>query len=202
MKKYINVLLVLLLCAMNIQIEAYKESFTNHTDKNIAIGMKYKGAKNLEFITMNPHEQQQFEPGSPAISGIKSGIDYHKSNAIPSTWYYLIDPPSLDDNNKNSLSWTPLRFTWLTSDAYKTILAITRALSKSTDKSPESITEIIKLEAQKASPEIVTQFTENDYSMENFIKKIGKDIGHSMAQDFHIDIIEDENSNLYFIAPL
>lgn len=202
MKNYIhNLFITMALSATTSSIYTYKESFSNHTDKNIAIAMKYKGSKNLEFIVITPHGKQQFEPGASAIAGVKNAIDSNKANAIPSTWHYLIDPPSINDDNKNSLSWASLRIIWFKTETHKILLAITQAINKS-DKSAETITELIKTGSNKANPEIVQQFESADHKLETFIATEGKEIGHSMAQDFHIDIIEDENGNIHFIAPL
>lgn len=179
-------------------IQAYKVSFSNHITTAIAIGMKYKGFKNLEFIVVKPHEEQFFEPGAPPLVGIKNAIDKNKSNAIPSSWYYHIDPPSLDDNNKNSIMWAPLTIQWFKPDTYKAILKISSEIGNSNKLTKE----FIKIQSAKATPEIMEQLAAVDYNLENFLRIIGKNIGHSMAQDFHIDIIQDENGNIHFIASL
>src|ERR1700761_3511064 len=182
MKMYSHILFIItIITSITSSINAYKESFFNSTDKTIAIGMKYKGSKNLEFIVIKPQTKEQFEPGSPAIDGVKNAIDNNKIDAIPGSWYFIIDPISIHDDNKNSLSWSTFRIIWFKPETYNTILTMAQAINKS-DKTKKTVTELVKTESQKASPEIAQEFEASDYSLGNFIST-GKEIGHSMAQD-------------------
>jgi len=221
MKTHLSTMLVIFAAlGMTMQAQAHVYSFSNHTDQTIAIGMKYKGDSEIQFIVMEPHEKGEFQPGTEGVSGVKSGIGYSKIDSIASQWYYLVAPPLMTNKNKFTVPWKAFAFIYLQPDTYKVALeagvAIGTALetkaktdietdtaTSDTTLATDATNEFVKTAAKKvAKGEALTAIVHTDYNLGAFISKVGNAVGPSMERSFHTDIIKDENGKIHFITIL
>jgi len=205
------------------QVHAWTYSFSNHTNRKVAIGMKYQGVNEpLEQRIINPNERRQFRPGDPDIAAAKSGFVVDK-------FYYMQDPilsdwlkrngGSFRPNNINNAPWRAFSLTWVPSEKYDAAIELAEAIGNFTESTgktamkagasyltggastaAEAATELASKGAIKAS--VLNEFASNDYSLGKFFASIGKAIGYTMAKSRHIDIVEDENGNLKFLTLL
>lgn len=205
------------------QVHAWTYSFTNHTDKNVAVGMKYQGINEpVEQRIVPANERRQFRPGDPDISSRKSGFVVDK-------FYYIKEPAlsnwlsknggSFTRKNLDNAPWSAMSITWVPSEKYDAALELAEAVGNMTEtvgkaagraaaaaatggasEAAEAATELVKKGAIKA--DVLKEFADNDYSLGKFFGSIGKMIGYTMAKSRHMDIVEDENGNLKFLTLL
>lgn len=118
------------------QAQAYTYSFTNHTNSQVAIGMKYQGINEpLEQRVVPPHERRQFRPGDPDITSRKAGfiVDkfYYMQEPSFSVWFKRNGP--FNPNNIQQAPWRALSLTWVSSDKYDAAIELAEALGGVTE---------------------------------------------------------------------
>src|SRR5438477_10819331 len=119
------------------QVHAWTYSFSNHTSKKVAIGMKYQGVNEpLEQRVIAPNTRAQFRPGDPDIAAAKSGFVVDK-------FYYMQDPVlsnwlknnggSFRPNNINNAPWRAFSLTWIPSEKYNAAIELAEAIGNFTE---------------------------------------------------------------------
>lgn len=226
MKNHLSkVLVTLLALGIASQADAYTYSFTNHTNKRVAIGMKYKGINEPMYERIiAPQERRQFRPGEAEIVGVKVGFVVDKFYYIPepvlSNW--LLKNAKFTPSNINNAPWRALSISWVPSEKYDVAIELAEALGNFTEGAAkagmkagaayatggasvaaDAAQEVVASTAKKiANAETVKELASNDYSLGKFFAAIGKNIGYTFAKSRHIDIVEDENGNLKFLTLL
>jgi len=227
MKNNLKIALVATLAlGMSSQVHAWTYSFTNHTNRTIAIGMKYQGINEpLEQRIIPPHERRQFRPGDPDISSRKVGfvVDkfYYMQDPIFSEWYNK-NGRAFNPQNINNAPWRALSLSWVPSDRYQVAIDLAEALGNFTENTAktalkagaayatsgasvaaDAAADVVAAAAKKtANAEVMKELANSDYSLGAFFSAIGKSIGYTMVKSRHIDIVEDEDGNLKFLTLL
>jgi hypothetical protein len=227
MKNHLNkVLVTLLTLGVASQADAYTYSFSNHTNKTVAIGMKYQGINEpLERRTIAPNTRAQFRPGDPDISSRKAGfvVDkfYYMQDPILSNWLRKVGG-AFNPGNINNAPWKALSVTWVPSERYNVAIELAEAVGNFTETAAKSgikagaayatggaslaadaAKDVVESTAKKiASADTVKELADGDYSLGKFFAAIGKNIGYSFVKSRHIDIVEDEEGNLKFLTLL
>lgn len=223
MKNHLNkVLVTLLALGIASQADAYTYSFSNHTSKKVAIGMKYQGINEpMEQRTIAPHTRAQFRPGDPDISSRKAGF-------VVDRFYYMQDPifsdwlrkagGAFNQGNIYNAPWRALSVTWVPSDKYNATIELIEAVGNTLEAGTKAgikagaayatggaslAADAAEAAAKKlANADVAKELASNDYSIGKFLAAIGKAAGYSWVRSRHIDIVEDENGNLKFLTLL
>lgn len=215
MKNHLNkVLVTLLTLGIASQAQAYTYSFTNHTNKPIALALKYVGINEpLSARIAAPHARIQFRPGDPDILARKVGF-------VPKQFFYSTIMPSnklFTLQNLYTHPWRALNITWVPSSSYDVAIELAEAIGNTTEAAGKTAMKAgaayatggasaIADEAQKAlkgaKAESLKGAAEGEYGLGTLLKSVGKAIGHSLATSRHFDIVEDEDGKLSFISLL
>jgi hypothetical protein len=125
------------------QIHAWTYSFTNHTNKRIAIGMRYQTTSNLEQRVIPPHQRRQFKPGEENPDTRHVDIGGGKVGYIVDQFFYMIDPQfsnwfkangnAFNPGNINNAPWKALSLTWVPSDKYNIAVELAEAVGNFTE---------------------------------------------------------------------
>lgn len=227
MKNHLSkALIALLALGVSFQAQAWTYSFSNHTNKTVAIGMKYKGINEpLEQRIIKPNERRQFRPGDPDISSAKAGfvVDkfYYMQDPVFSEWFNK-NGRAFNPRNINNAPWKALSLTWVPSEKYTVAIELAEAVGNFTESATkagmkagaayatggaslaaDTAKDVVESTAKKiASADTMKELASNDYSLGKFFASIGKAVGYTMAKSRHIDIVEDENGNIKFLTLL
>jgi len=204
-----KVLIGLIALGISFQAEAYVYSFTNHTNKKIAIGMKYTGINEpLEQRIIPANERRQFRPGDPDISSAKAGFIVDKFFFIPdpilSNWLKS-NGGSFKPNNINNAPWRGLQITWLKGDMYKIATKFAKNFGATAESAAKTAMRAAAASAtggmSEAAAAGLKEAADADLGLSGFVHSVGKLIAYSMAKDRHIDILEDkETGEIMFIS--
>jgi hypothetical protein len=217
MKNYFNKALVAL-CALAIasQAQAYTYSFTNHTNKPIALAQKLNGINEpLSARIAQPHTRVQFRPGDPDIRSDKAGYvvkEFYYSQIMPKEGSFTVTLESIYNH-----PWRAMPITWVPSASYDIAIELAESLGNTGEAAGKAGLKagaayatggasVIADEAKKAlkgaKGEALSGAAGGEYGLGALLKSVGKAIGHSMARSRHIDIVEDEDGKLSFITLL
>jgi|GEM_PF-5773040 hypothetical protein len=210
-------LVVLAILGTTAQMQAYKYSFTNHTNNEISIAMRYKGIGEPRYrIHIPAHESRQFRPGDGQIPRIKIGF-------LPQAFWYINKPTAAHKANHKTAPWREFAITWVPTDKYQLAIDLAEAIGQTTEGAGKLALEaggayasggasLAAEEAAKAASaakraatgETLTSAGGNvgGLGLANLLKAVGKSGAHSMMRDRHIDIVEDETGKLSFISLL
>jgi hypothetical protein len=109
---------VLLFLLTIIRINAYPYTFFNHTDKPIALAIKFRGAKEepLYKKLIKAKSKETFEEGNNDIPLIKGSFCLHHI-------YYVKEPTKEQKKNKYATApWKEIVINWVDSDNYNLLI--------------------------------------------------------------------------------
>ena len=181
MKNTIKTALVtILLLATATQSYAYVYTFANHTEKQMAVAIKFR-EENEPFYTklVHPHTIETLGDGEGGVPEIKEGY-------CAAHIYYVKAPTTAQKkHNFSTAPWKDIAITWAPLDIYHPLMEIVN---------PHSI----HVKKHKVIPATI------DYqALSELMHKISKPSHHqTMCVDRHIDIIEDEHGKIFFVSPL
>ena len=201
--------------------DAYVYSFGNHTNDDIAIGMRYKGINEpLEQRTIKANSGAAFRPGDPDISSSKSGF-------IVEQFFYLPDPHlsnflrnnggSFKPRNILNAPWRALPLKWAKSDIYDKVIAFAENLGDAAETFGKAALKVGAASLTGGASELADQaqsivqargktlqeVTGQTFNLGKLVGSVTDMAKHSMATNRHIDIFKDPLSGEYiFITRL
>lgn len=125
------------------QIQAWTYSFTNHTNKRIALALRYQTTSNLEQRVIPPHQRRQFRPGEENPDTRHVDIGSGKAGYVVDQFFYMIDPQfsnwfrangnAFNPRNITQAPWRALSLTWVPSDKYNLAIELAEAVGNFTE---------------------------------------------------------------------
>jgi len=207
-KQLLKALTALAIIGTTSQMHAYSYIFSNHTNKEIGLGMRYYGLGEPRYFRWIPsHQARQFTPGQPTRSSTEREIEYRKIGFIGKTFWYVENPTAAQKQDPKALPWREFQITWIPTDSYKialklyeaTTAASVQAAKLAIDAAIAIATEGTSVPAQAALA-AAKEGAASD-ALTKLIKAVGKAAGRSMMTDRHIDIIEDKDG-IQFISQM
>lgn len=134
MKKHLHkALAVLAIIGTTSQIHAYSYIFSNHTNKEIGVGMRYYGFGEPRYFRWIPsHQARQFTPGKPTRTPTEREIEYRKIGFIGKTFWYVENPTAAQKEDPKALPWREFHITWVPTEAYELAINLCEAVSAAT----------------------------------------------------------------------
>jgi hypothetical protein len=204
-KQLLKALAAFAIIGATSHVQAYSYTFSNHTNKEIGVAMRFYGLGEPRYFRWIPsHEGRQFTPKQATRSGMESEqpIEGRKIGFIAKTWWYVINPSPANKSDREvakTLPWREFQITWMPTDAYKVSLKLYEAVTAATVKAAElAIDAAIAIGTEGASVPVqaalkaAKEGAASD-ALTNLIRTVGEAAGRSMMTDRHIDIIEDKN---------
>src|SRR5579863_5116552 len=115
------------------QAHAYSYIFSNHTDKEIGLGMRYYGLGEPRYFRWVPaHQARQFTPGKPTRSSTEREIEYRKIGFIGKTFWYVENPTEMQKQDPKAIAWREFEITWVPTEAYQLAIDLSEAIAAAT----------------------------------------------------------------------
>lgn len=222
MKNYVyKALAILAIVGATGKMQAWSYTFTNHTNKEIGVAMRYYGLGEPRYFRFIPSKaSRQFTPGQPTVpgsAGAEEGIVPAKVGFVAKTfWYVDMSDPKLSALKKDrelakTLPWAEIHITWMSTDAYKLALALYESSVKVGGAALASGAQVAiaaatsgasaPVQAAAAAVQAGVKGAAASGSLSKLITAVGEMASRSMITDRHIDIIED-NGEIKFISKL
>jgi len=152
-KQLLKTLIALAIINITSQVHAYSYIFSNHTNKEIGVGMRYYGLGEPRYFRWIPaHQARQFTPGQPTKSSTEREIEYRKIGFIGKTFWYVKNPTEAQKQDPKSIAWREFEITWIPSEAYQLALDLAEAIGAATIEAAKLALEAaIAIETQGAS---------------------------------------------------
>ena len=211
-----KVLIVLTILVTTAQVQAYSYIFSNHTDKEIGLGMRYHGLGEPRYFRWLPsNEARQFTPSQATRSTTERQIEGRKIGFVAKTFWYVTGPISeAQKNDPKALPWEEFQITWLPTESYKLATKLGKAITNFSMAAGQIAVDVaLAAAAAAAAPETggvslaaltagqaVDKSTLFD-TLGKVIKAAGSMGARSMMTDRHIDIVETPEG-IKFISQL
>lgn len=212
-----KVLVALVVLGTTAQVQAYSYTFTNLTDSEIGVGMRYHGLGEPRYFRWIPsNEGRQFTPNKP-VAANERGIEGRKIGFVAKTWWYVQNPnPSLKANHEaaKTLPWQEIQITWLPTESYKLATKLGKAITNFSMEAGQVIVDVgLAAAAAAAAPETggaslaaITAGQAVDKgalfnALGKVIKAAGSMAARTMMTDRHIEIVETPEG-IKFISQL
>jgi hypothetical protein len=152
-KQLLKVLTALAIISTTSKVHAYSYIFSNHTNKEIGIGMRYYGLGEPRYFRWIPaHQARQFTPGQPTKSATEREIEYRKIGFIGKTFWYVKNPTEAQKQDPKAIAWHEFQITWIPNEAYQLALDLAEAVGAATIEAAKIALEAaIAIETQGAS---------------------------------------------------
>ena len=220
MKNRLNkALAVLAILGTTAQVQAYSYIFSNHTNKEIGVAMRFYGLGEPRYFRWIPsHQARQFTPNQPTRTPEEREVEGRKIGFVAKTLWYKVGPLTLaQKRDPKALNWSEFQIIWLPTDAHKLAVKLGEALTHTTMAAGAIVVDAaLKAAAVAAAAEtggaslavqgLLTSAGAADKTqvfdaLGKLIKATGSVVSRSMMTDRHIDIIEDQYG-IQFISQL
>lgn len=210
-------LVVITVLGTTAQVHAYSYIFSNHTNNEIGVGMRYHGLGEPRYFRWIPTNQaRQFTPKKPVAANERE-IEGRKIGFVPKTWWYVQNPAAAQKDNHEAaktLPWQEFQITWLPTESYKLATKLGKALTDFSMAAGVIVVDAaLAAAAVAAAPETggaslaaikVGQEVDKTAlfnTLGEVIKSAGSIAARSMMTDRHIDIV-DTPEGIKFISQL
>jgi hypothetical protein len=207
-KQLLKALTALATIGTTSQVHAYSYIFSNHTNKEIGVAMRYYGLGEPRYFRWIPsHQGRQFTPGQPTKTPTEAQVEYRKIGFIGKTFWYVTNPTEAQKQDPKALPWREFQITWIPTDAYKVALKLYEATTAATVQAAQlAINAAIAIATEGASVPVQAALTAAKEgaasdALTKLVRAVGKAAGRSMMTDRHIDIIEDKDG-IQFISQM
>lgn len=211
-------LIVLTMVVTTVQVQAYSYIFSNHTNKEIGLAMRFYGLGEPRYFRWVPsNEARQFTPNQPTKSPSEGQIEGRKIGFVGKTFWYVENPAAsykTDREAAKQLPWTEFQITWMPTESYKLATKLGKSLTDFSMAAGQVVVDVglaaaaaaaapetggVSLAAIKAGQSVDKSTLFN--TLGNVIKSAGSLGSRSMMTDRHIDII-DTPEGIKFISQL
>lgn len=211
MKNSLNkVLIALAVLGTTAQVHAYSYIFSNHTNKEIGLAMRFHGLGEPRYFRWIPkNEARQFTPNQATRTPSEGQVEGRKIGFVAKTFWYVENPApafKADRETAKTLPWKEFEITWMPSAAHKLAVKLGEALTDTTMAAGQiAVDAALKLAAAAAAAEtggaslavqgLITSVDSADKTvifeaLGKLIKATGSVVSRSMVTDRHIDIVE------------
>lgn len=210
-------LVVLTVLVTTAQVQAYSYTFSNHTDREIGVGLRYQGLGEPRYFRWIPRGQgRQFTPNQ-AVAANERAIEGRKIGFVAGTWWYVENPAAalkVDHATAKSLPWMEFQITWLPTESYKLAAKLGKAVTDFSMSAGQVVVDVgLAAAAAAAAPETggvslaalkagqAVDKTTLFNTLGKVIKAAGSLGARSMMTNRHIDIV-DTPEGIKFISAL
>lgn len=131
--RILKALTVLAIIGATNQTQAYSYIFSNHTNKEIGVGMRYYGFGEPRYYRWIPsHQARQFTPGKPTRSATEREIEYRKIGFVGKTFWYVENPTEAQKQDPKAIAWREFQITWVPTEAYQLAIDLCEAVGAAT----------------------------------------------------------------------
>lgn len=191
------------------QIHTYSYIFSNHTKREIGVGMRYYGLGEPRYFRWIPAKQaRQFTPGKPTVTPTEREIEYRKIGFVGKTFWYIQGPiTATQKQDPKNLAWKEFQITWLPTEAYQVAMDLYESVTAASVAAAKIALEAALAAATEGASLPVTTALETAKkgntikALSDLLSAVGKAASRSMMTDRHIDIIEDKGT-IKFISQL
>jgi hypothetical protein len=226
-KQLLKALTVLAIIGATSTVQAYRYSFTNHTNKEIGVAMQFYGLGEPRYFRWIPaHQAREFAPNQPIPSqtGAELPVEGRKIGFILRDLWFTENPPASAKVNREAaklLPWRAITITWIPSSSYEKALDLAEAVGHTTEGAGKLALEAgaayasggasVAAEAAGSAAAKATGTADalqsagsniSGLGLANLLKNVGRVASESMMRDRHIDIVEDETGKISFISLL
>ncbi len=140
MKNHLNkALIALTLLGTASQVNAWSYTFSNHTNKEIGVAMRYYGLGEPRYFRWVPaHQGRQFTPGKWPVPQLPSEgyIDPSHVGFVAKEFWYAENPTPAQKATREAalqIPWRSIGITWISSSSYEKIIDLAEAVGKTTE---------------------------------------------------------------------
>jgi hypothetical protein len=213
MKNLLNKALVaLVVFGTTAQMQAYSYIFSNHTNQEVGVAMRYHGLGEPRYYRWIPaHQARQFTPKTGDVQReggvVERGIEDRKIGFVAKTFWYVKTPTTAQKLEPKNIAWHEFQITWMPTEAYKLAIALYEAIGKTTVDIAKIAVDIgVAVATEGASIPVQAALKSAQGGdimggLTTLINAVGQSAARSMMTDRHIDIIEDKDG-IKFISQL
>jgi hypothetical protein len=134
MKKHLlAALTALAIIGATSKTHAYSYIFSNHTNKEIGVAMRYYGLGEPRYYRWIPsHQARQFTPGQPTRSPLEKEVEYRKIGFIGKTFWYTENATAAQKQDPKAIAWREFQITWVPTEAYQLTIDLCEAIGAAT----------------------------------------------------------------------
>lgn len=208
------------------QMHAYQYSFSNHTNKKMAVAIRFKTSKWYEFCVVQPGTMCSIAHGNRYVPDMQTDFPSASAGLIPSQLFYYIPKPGekMTTSNQQTVGWRAINITWVPTEAYDISIKLagkfgkfgeaagktaakagaaymTGGASDIADEAKEAA-KALSAKNQKGKADALEKVAEGEYGLGKLLSTIGESAVRSLIGNHHFDIVEDENGKISFISLL
>ncbi len=182
-------LAVLAIIGATSQTQAYSYIFSNHTKKEIGVGMRYYGLGEPRYYRWIPsHQARQFTPGQATRSTTEREIEYRKIGFVGKTFWYTENPTAAQKQDPKAIAWREFQITWVPTEAYQLTIDLCEAIGAATIEAAKLALEAAMAAATDGASVAVKSATDTAMDALDTLKKAG--IGAASAPKTKLAVTE------------